>query len=73
MKTLFKYLPILFIVLLAGCSKEKPSEPTQQPVPAAEPKIFKKEIQTLHKSEDLKQSEGDRIAEEKKKIDAATQ
>ncbi len=71
MKLLFKSLLIVAVALLVGCNKEKPAE--NKPAPAPEPPVLKKEIDTLHKAEDLQQSEGDRIAEEKKKIDAATQ
>lgn len=71
MKLFSKSLLIFAVVLAAGCSKEEPAENT--PAPAAEPVIFKNEIQTLHKAEDLKQSTSEDITEQHKQIDAATQ
>lgn len=71
MKLLFKPLLILAVVLITGCSKEKP--PEKVPAPVTEPVVLKSEIQTLHKAEELKQSASDDITEEHKKIEAATQ
>lgn len=71
MKLFSKSLLIFAVVLATGCSKEKPAENT--PVPAAEPVVLKKEIQTLHKAEDVKQATSDEITEQHKQIDAATQ
>lgn len=64
-------LLILAVSLFVGCSKEKPAE--NAPAPAPEPPVLKKEIQTLHKAEELKQSASEDITEQKKQIDAATQ
>lgn len=72
MKLLYKLLFIFTLVLIAGCSKEKPAENTP-PAPVPEPPVLKQEIQTLHKAEDLQQSVSEGITEEKKQIDAATQ
>lgn len=66
-----KSLLIFAVVLFVGCSKEKPAE--NAPAPAPEPPVMKKEIQTLHKAEDLQKSATDDIAEQRKQIDAATQ
>lgn len=71
MKFLFNSLLILTIVLTTGCSKEK--QPENVPAPVTEPPVLNKEIQTLHKAEDLKQSASQDITEEHKKIEAATQ
>lgn len=72
MKTLFNALLISAVVLMVGCSKEKPAKNTP-PTPVTEPPVLKKEIQTLHKAEDLKQSASEDITEQHKQIEAATQ
>lgn len=73
MKTLFNSLLVLTIVVIAGCSKEKPPQKTPAPASIPEPQLLKKEIQTLHKAEDLKDSAVDDIAAQHKQIEAATQ
>jgi predicted small lipoprotein YifL len=72
MKLLFNSLLIFAVILITGCSKEKPVENAPS-APAPEPVVLKKEIQTLHKAEDLKKSATDDINEQHKQIEAATQ
>jgi hypothetical protein len=72
MNLLSKGLLICAAVLSVGCSKEKPVENPPAP-PAPESAIFKKQIETLHKAEDLNQAAKDAAIEQRKQIDAATQ
>lgn len=62
---------VFAVVLLTGCSKEKPAE--TPPAPPPEPPVLKQEIQTLHKAEELNQVVRDTTAEQRKEIEAATQ
>jgi len=75
MKLSFKFLLIFAVVLLAGCGKGKTPEnpPASAPIPVAEPVVFKKDIETLHKAEALKASAKEDAIEQHKQIEAATQ
>jgi hypothetical protein len=73
MNLLSKGLLICAAVLSVGCSKEKPVENPPAPPTPPESAIFKKQIETLHKAEDLNQAAKDAAIEQRKQIDAATQ
>lgn len=71
MKLFLKFGLMCALILTAGCSKEQPVEPK----PAAKPEspIFKSQIKTLHRAEEVSQTAKDTITEQRQQIDAATQ
>ena len=71
MKISFHTLLIFAVVLLTGCNKEKPVEPP--PPTKVESPIFKSQITTLHKTEEVKELNTEAITDQKNQIDAATQ
>ncbi len=71
MKISLKIASLFVLLILAGCSKEKPAE--TPPAPAAEPAVLKPATDTLHKAEGMNEVVADEAAAQRKKIEESSQ